>query len=127
MAGEIVLVVDDNPTNLKLLQFLLVSKGYHVVTAVDAEQALASVATSRPAAALLDLQLPGMDGLSLARALRSEPSTHDLVILAVTAHAMMGEEERALAAGCDGFITKPIDTRALPVRLAQLLALRRPP
>ena len=73
---------------------------------------------------MLDLQLPGLDGLSLTRQLRAQPATRDLVIIAVTAHAMLGDEQKALDAGCDGFITKPIDTRELPRRLAELLAAK---
>jgi CheY-like chemotaxis protein len=117
-----ILIVDDNETNLKLLKYLLATHGYAIRTAEDAEQALAILATYRPAAIMLDLQLPGMDGLTLARKLRAQPAHRDVVIVAVTAHAMKGEEQRALAAGCDAFITKPIDTRALPGRLAGLLA-----
>ncbi len=117
-----ILIVDDNETNLKLLKYLLASNGYAIRTAEDAEQALAILVTYRPAAIMLDLQLPGIDGLTLARKLRANPATRDVVIVAVTAHAMKGEEQRALAAGCDAFVTKPIDTRALPGRLAELLA-----
>jgi CheY-like chemotaxis protein len=117
-----ILIVDDNETNLKLLKYLLASNGYAIRTAEDAEQALAILVTYHPAAIMLDLQLPGMDGLSLARKLRANPAMRDIVIVAVTAHAMKGEEQRALAAGCDAFITKPIDTRTLPGRLAELLA-----
>jgi len=125
MPGELILIVDDNPTNLKLLQYLLATHRYEVRTAVDAEQALEILATIRPVAILLDLQLPGMDGLTLARRLRADVATHDLVIVAVTAHAMKGEEQRAIAAGCDAFVTKPVDTRVLPVHLAKLLSRRR--
>ena len=117
-----ILIVDDNETNLKLLKYLLAANGYAIKTAEDAEQALAILATYRPAAIMLDLQLPGMDGLALARKLRADPAMRAVVIVAVTAHAMKGEEQRALAAGCDAFVTKPIDTRTLPARLAELLA-----
>jgi CheY-like chemotaxis protein len=119
-----ILIVDDNETNLKLLKYLLASNGYAIRTATDAEQALDLLATYRPAAIMLDLQLPGMDGLALARKLRADAALRDVVIVAVTAHAMKGEEQRALAAGCDAFVTKPIDTRNLPKRLAELLAAR---
>jgi CheY-like chemotaxis protein len=120
MAGEPILIVDDNPTNLKLLSYLLTSNGYDIRTAADADQALVLLPEFRPRLLLLDLQLPGMDGLTLARKLRSEG--HTLVIVAVTAYAMKGDEQVALAAGCDGFITKPIDTRSLPGRIQQFLA-----
>ena len=125
MPAELILIVDDNATNLKLLEYLLVIHHYEVRVAIDAEQALEILATIRPVAILLDLQLPGMDGLALVRRLRADPATRDVVIVAVTAHAMKGEEQRALAAGCDSFVAKPIDTRVLPGQLAQLLSRRR--
>jgi CheY-like chemotaxis protein len=122
MSGEQVLVVDDNATNVKLLSFLLAAKGYLVRTAADAEQALRAVAQERPRLILMDLQLPGTDGLTLTRQLRADPSMRGVVIVAVTASAMTGDRERALEAGCDGFIPKPIDTRAFPGLVAEYLA-----
>lgn len=112
--GHRILVVDDNVTNLKLIEYLLQAKGYDVLTAVDAESALEAVRSKRPSLVLMDLQLPGMDGLELTRRLKSDPSTREILIVAVTAYAMKGDEQRALDAGCDGYIAKPIDTRALP-------------
>jgi CheY-like chemotaxis protein len=70
----------------------------------------------------MDIQLPGVDGLTLTRQLKSDPQTKDISIIAATAYAMKGDEERALAAGCDGYVTKPIDTRQLPVDIARFLA-----
>ena len=122
MAGEDILVVDDNPANLKLLSFLLKSRGYQVRVAEDGEQVLAILDGYRPHLILMDLQLPGIDGLSLTRQLRASPGTADIVIVAVTAYAMKGDEQAALAAGCNGYITKPIDTRALPGKVADYLA-----
>jgi len=112
--GQRILVVDDNVTNLKLIEYLLKAKGYDVLTAIDADSALDAVRAQRPALVLMDLQLPGMDGLELTRKLKSDPSTAAIAIVAVTAYAMKGDEQRALDAGCDGYIAKPIDTRALP-------------
>ena len=128
MAGELVLIVDDNLVNLKLARLLLVSEGYAVRTAIDAEQALAEIATQRPHLILMDLQLPGMDGLALTRHLKADPETRGLVIVALTAYAMKGDEEKARLAGCDGYIAKPIDTRALAGILRGYLsqALNRP-
>ncbi len=114
MAGEPILIVDDNAMNLKLTQVLLSSLGYTVRTATNAEEALAALATFRPQLILMDLQLPGIDGLELTRRLKADPATRDICIVALTAYAMKGDEQRAHAAGCDGYITKPIDTRALP-------------
>lgn len=123
MAAPIVLVVDDNPTNLKLIAYLLQAKGYDVRTAIDAEVALELVRSVRPQLILMDLQLPGMDGLELTRRLKSAPETRDIVVIAVTAYAMKGDEERARAAGCDGYVPKPVDTRALPGIVAHYLGV----
>jgi CheY-like chemotaxis protein len=117
-----ILIVDDNPSNIKLLSFLLQSKGYDVRTAANADEALSSIAARRPRLILMDIQLPGVDGLTLTRQLKSDPQTKDISIIAATAYAMKGDEERALAAGCDGYVTKPIDTRQLPVDIARFLA-----
>jgi CheY-like chemotaxis protein len=123
-ASERILVVDDNAANLRLLAFLLEKKGYAVKTADDAPSALAVLQEWSPRLILLDLQLPGMGGLELASKLKADPATRAILILAVTAFAMKGDEERALAAGCDGYVTKPIDTRALPTLIAGLIAQR---
>jgi CheY-like chemotaxis protein len=125
MAGEPILIVDDNAINLKLLRLTLKVEGYDVQTAVDAEQALAVLAVFRPRLVLMDLQLPGMDGLDLTRRLKADPSTRDAIIVAVTAYAMKGDEQRALDAGCDGYVTKPIDTQTLPGIVARFLAGQR--
>lgn len=122
MAGEPILIVDDNPTNLKLARVVLAAEGYEVRVAVDAEEALAMLDGFHPRLVLMDLQLPGMDGLTLTRRLKQAPATCDVVVLALTAYAMKGDEEKAREAGCDGYITKPIDTRTLPVVIAGVLA-----
>lgn len=121
-----ILIVDDNPTNLKLVQVLLEEDGLAVRTAVDAAGAIEAVAESPPRLLLLDLQLPGMDGLALTRLLKGAPATRDIVILAMTAYAMKGDAERARAAGCDGYITKPIDTRSLAGLVRGYLAAPAP-
>ncbi len=122
MAGEPILIVDDNAANLKLARVLLSAEGYEVRVAVDAEEALMLLGSFRPRLILMDLQLPGMDGLTLTRRLKQDPATRGVVILALTAYAMKGDEEKALQAGCDGYITKPIDTRTLPLVVARVLA-----
>lgn len=117
-----ILIVDDHPTNIKLLAFLLSSKGYEVRTAASADEALATLAGWKPRLILMDIQLPGMDGLTLTRLLKADPATSSIPIIAATAYAMKGDEERALEAGCSGYITKPIDTRQLPDVIAKFLA-----
>jgi CheY-like chemotaxis protein len=121
MAGEKILIVDDNPTNLKLVAYLMSANGYEVSTAQDADAALAAIARNTPRLILMDLQLPGVDGLELTRKLKSDPTTKGIIIVAVTAYAMKGDEDRAYAAGCDAYITKPIDTRSLPATIANHL------
>ncbi len=113
--------MDDNPTNLKLVTFLVQNNGYEVVTAANADEALAAIEVRCPDAILMDVQLPGLDGLELTRRLKSDPATTSIVIIAVTAYAMRGDHEKALAVGCDDYVTKPIDTRALPGVLARHL------
>jgi two-component system, cell cycle response regulator DivK len=114
MSGEAILIVDDNPSNLKLVKILLDKAGYDIRTASDAKEALRVLTTFQPQLILMDIQLPGMSGLELTMKLRADHAYQDVIILAITAYAMKSSEEDALAAGCDGFIAKPIDTRTLP-------------
>ncbi len=111
MGNEGVLVVDDNPDNLLLTKFLLRSQEFEVRTAEDAEQALEVLTTFRPLLILMDIQLPGIDGLELTRQLRADLTWRDVIIVALTAYAMKGDEDNAFAAGCNGYITKPVNTR----------------
>ncbi|MCC6996765.1 MAG: response regulator [Deltaproteobacteria bacterium] len=122
-----ILVVDDNAANRRLLKLTLGGGGYDLDVADSAAAALAAIAARRPALILLDLQLPDRDGLELARQLRRDPAGDDLIIVAVTSHSSAGHRELALAAGCDDYLTKPIDTRALPTLVAAILAARRHP
>lgn len=114
MERETILIIDDNPVNMKLIRVLLAGEGYDVHTASDATEALSALSEFRPGLILMDIQLPGIDGLELTRRLKAQPSTRDIPILGLTAYAMKGDEERILAAGCDGYIPKPINTRTLP-------------
>lgn len=116
--------MDDNPTNLKLVTYLMQQHGYEVATAGDAEAAIVSIREKPPALILMDVQLPGIDGLELTRRLKADPATKPIVIIALTAYAMKGDHEKALEAGCDDYVTKPIDTRALPDIVARHLAAR---
>ena len=125
MANEPILIVDDNPINLKLLKVLMTVEGYEVRTATDAEEALNVLNSFTPALILMDIQLPGIDGLELTRKLKANPAYRDTIILAVTAYAMKGDDAKAIAAGCDGYITKPIDTQTLPKLIADYLTKKR--
>ncbi len=122
-----VLIVDDVSVNVKLLTALLAPAGYKVFATGTAEDALALLETERVDAMLLDLRLPGMDGLALARRLRADPRHATLVIIAITANAMKTDEVAALEAGCDAFITKPINTRTVVPLIAQLIEKGRAP
>ena len=117
-----VLIVDDNPTNLKLVAYLVRAQGYDVDTAGDADSALAALASRRPDVVLMDLQLPGIDGLELTRRIKADPATRDIAVIAVTAYAMKGDREKALAAGCDDYDTKPVEFERLMGKLEALLA-----
>jgi CheY-like chemotaxis protein len=119
-----ILVVDDNPTNLKLVASVLELEGHCIVTAMDAKQAQAVVQHTPPDLILMDIGLPDMDGLALTKKLKSDPGTRHVAIVALTAFAMKGDYEKAIAAGCDGYISKPIDTRKLPGQVAELLRRR---
>jgi CheY-like chemotaxis protein len=120
MSKASILVVDDNLTNLKLVCDVLEFEGYHVLPAADAEEAQLAIERSPPDLILMDIALPGMDGLTLTRKLKADKKTQHIAIAALTAFAMKGDAQRAFAAGCDGYITKPIDTRKLPGQVADL-------
>ena len=122
MAGEPILVVDDNDVNLELMRDLLEDQGYRVRVAIDANDAIAVLHDFRPRLILMDIQLPGMDGLTLTRMLKANPSMRDIRIVGLTGYAMAGDEERILAAGCDGYLAKPIDTRRLPGVISSMLS-----
>src|SRR5918995_5514626 len=126
MKGTNVLIVDDNPMNMKLVRVLLTGEGYEVRTAADAVEALDILKEWRPYLILMDIQLPGIDGLELTRRLKADSATDGIIIIGLTAYAMKGDEERILAAGCDAYIAKPIDTRTLPGVIATLIEKNRP-
>jgi CheY-like chemotaxis protein len=124
MALEPILIVDDNPQNLKLAKVILAAEGYQVKTAIDAEDALRILEAFTPRLILMDLQLPRMDGLELTRRLEADPARREIIIIALTAYAMKGDDQKAFAAGCDGYISKPLDIDALPQVVAEHLARR---
>lgn len=122
MAGERILVVDDNDLNLELMRDLLEGEGYRVRVAMDANDAISVLHDFRPRLIFMDIQLPGMDGLTLTRMLKSNPSMRDIRIVGLTGYAMAGDEQRLLAAGCDGYLPKPIDTSRLPGVISSMLS-----
>jgi len=124
MAGEPILIVDDTPINLKLTRILLVNEGYKVLTAASAEEALELLRSYHPRLILADIQLPGMDGLEMTRRVKQDERTRDIAVIALTAFAIKGDEQKAMDAGCDGYITKPINSRTLGGRIRQLLDRR---
>lgn len=103
-----ILVVEDNAANLKLATFLLESVGHTVISTTDAEAGLTLARNEQPALILMDIQLPGMDGLEATGLLKADAATRDIPVIALTALAMKGDEERIRAAGCDGYIAKPL-------------------
>jgi two-component system cell cycle response regulator DivK len=114
-----VLVVEDNPLNAKLTRLVLQQEGCRVETAPNAAQALEILSRIKPRVILMDLQLPGMDGFELTWQIKHDPALQGVLVIALTAYAMKGDKDRAFAAGCDGYIPKPIETRAL---MGQILA-----
>jgi CheY-like chemotaxis protein len=123
--GTTVLVIDDNPVNLKLASEVLLADGYAVIRAEDAEQALKVLETQMPDLVLTDIALPRMDGLELTRRLKADPRYRHLPVVALTASAMKGDAARILEAGCDAYIAKPIDTRSLSKQIMCLLGTPR--
>ena len=127
MAGETILVVEDNPVNRRLVEFLLRSNGYQVREASTAQEAFEILKTERPDLILMDVQLPGMDGLEATRKLKANAETRDIPVVAVTSYAMTGDREKALAAGCAGYITKPIDKATFVQEVAARLGAKSSP
>jgi len=121
MTGEKILIVEDNPLNMELVRDLLEARGYVVLEASTAQEGIEMVHKEMVDLVLMDVQLPGMDGLTATRLLRQDTNLADLKIVALTAHAMKGDEQKVLEAGCNGYISKPIDTRQFPVQIAVYL------
>jgi two-component system cell cycle response regulator DivK len=120
-----VLVIEDNPANMTLATFLLQSAGHTVLSATDAEAGLMLARDEQPELILMDIQLPGMDGLEATGVLKRDEATRAIPVIALTALAMKGDEERIRAAGCDGYIAKPLAYREFLAAIsAQLMAAR---
>lgn len=119
-----ILVVEDNDMNMQLVEYLLEEGGYSIVKATSGEEALALTTDGeapKPDLILMDIHLPGMDGLSVVRAMKANDRTARIPILALTAHAMRGDKDRFLEAGCDGYISKPIDVKTFLSSISQYL------
>ncbi|MBI5570339.1 MAG: response regulator [Desulfomonile tiedjei] len=121
MAGERILVVEDNRPNMELVTALLEAAECEVLQAWTAEDGIRIAGALQPALILMDISLPGMDGLTATAALKQDPRTKHIPVVALTAHAMKGDEDKALSAGCSGYIAKPIDTRAFPKKITEYL------
>jgi len=120
MSAHQILVIEDNPLNLELVTDLLEGEGFTVISAETAEAGIWLAREHRPSLILMDISLPGMDGLEATRIIKADPATRDLTIIALTAHAMKGDDRLATSAGCDGYLSKPIDTRSLVASLRAL-------
>ncbi len=112
-----VLIVDDNPLNIDLARFVLDEAWFAVESAADAGAAAAKIDTFRPDLILMDIQMSGVDGLELTRRLKADPATRHIVVVAFTAYAMNGDEDRMRTAGCDGYIAKPIDVASFAAKV----------
>ena len=126
MADELILIVEDNEKNLKLARDILQFKGFRTLEAGTAELGIASAAEHLPDLILMDIQLPGMDGVAALRLLRDDPRTTAIPVVALTAYAMGEDRERLLAAGFDGFLTKPIDVKAFAEQVRGFCRQRPP-
>jgi CheY-like chemotaxis protein len=116
-----ILLIEDNELNRDMLSRRLAKRGYDVAIAVDGEQGLAMARSETPALILMDMSLPGMDGWEATRQIKATPATRAIPVIALTAHAMAGDREKAIAAGCDDFDTKPVDLARLLQKIEALL------
>lgn len=127
MAGETILIVEDNPVNRKLLLTVLRPHGYRLLTAADGEEAVTLAGQELPDLILMDLQLPKMNGYMATEKLKTQQATALIPVIALTAHAMAEERAHAQQVGFDGYITKPIDTRAFPGQIRAFIDQTPPP
>jgi CheY-like chemotaxis protein len=117
--AKLVMVVEDNPLNMKLIRTLLQLEGYEVVEVTTGEEVLNAVGQRLPDLILMDVQLPGINGLEVCTRLKSDPHTAAIPVVALTSYAMPGDEKKAQDAGCDGYITKPIETQSFSATIAR--------
>ncbi len=122
MPEETILIVEDSEFNQRLLEAVLTPHGYHLLIAPDGETGVELAEAEQPDIILMDILLPGIDGYEATQQLRANPKTQHIVIVALTASSEPEEQDQALASGCDGYIVKPIDTRAFPQQIRQILS-----
>jgi len=123
MSSATILIIEDNPLNVELASDLLEASGFRVHATRTAEDGIRLARELSPELVLMDIGLPGMDGLCATRTLKSDAATSHLVVVGLTAHAMKGDEQTALDAGCDGYLTKPIDTRTFVATIKDFIAV----
>jgi CheY-like chemotaxis protein len=123
---EAILIVEDNAVSRKLVETVLGPHGYHLLFAKSGQEAIKIATQEHPDLILMDMKLPGISGCDAVQALKSQPTTENIPVVALTAHAIGSERQRALDAGCEGYIIKPIDTRAFPAQLRQYLKRASP-
>lgn len=123
--GARILIIDDQPLNAELAEYILTRAGHEVQVAQSAAQGFESIAAIRPDLILMDIQMPDLDGLEMTRRLKADETTRNILVVAFTAYAMKGDEERMRAAGCDGYLAKPIDVKTFADRVAGWL-IKRP-
>ena len=121
MSTARILVIDDNAMNIELVEFVLTSAGFEVEAAQTAEQGFACIARRHPDLILMDIQMPEVDGLQMTQRLKADPSTRHIRIVAFTAYAMKGDEQRMKDAGCDGYLAKPVNVKTLAQQVRELL------
>jgi len=122
---EKILIVEDNPLNMRLLEMTLRAKNYTLLKATDGEEALDMAMRERPDLIIMDIQLPKMSGLEVTRKLRETPAFNHTPIIGITAYAMKGDKEKVIESGCDAYLSKPINTRELPEVIAAMLLQRQ--
>ena len=125
MSAEKILIVEDNPLNMRLMEMTLRGRGYTLVKATNGEEALDKAAKEKPALIIMDMQLPTISGIEVTQRLRKMPELSHVPVVAVTAYAMKGDKEKFIEAGCDAYLSKPIDTRELPGFIEDMLKQRR--
>ena len=116
-----IMLVEDNSLNARLIEHVLTRDDFEVTSFNNAEEAISAAAELLPDIILMDIQLPGMDGLEATRKLKEDPATRSIPIVAITAHAMCGDEDRVMEAGCSGYLPKPINTRELAASINSII------